>query len=443
MKPGMDGYESLKLKQLFAFFIPLGFSASLVTISHVIINSTLARSANPEFVISTYAIALSLLGIFERPGVVLRQTCSLLVKDRLSFRAMSEVSFYVVSCSVGLGFIVAYTPLGEWIFTHIAGVQTDHLAAVIHNFQIIIFVSIFSAIRCHYHGIIITNMRTKWLTIGMLIRLAAMYLLSLYYIQTDQVTSGMVGVIIFLTGMIIECIVSVTEGHSLVRKLPLKKEDHPVERKGQVFQFFRPLLFSSFIAVVIGPAINTMLGKTNDIELAIASFAIAASLMQLVTSFFSYMHQIILQFYRRNPGVVHRFLLQMGFIPCFLTGVLCYTSLGPWFMERVMGVNENLMMASLHSLRVFMLFTLIYPWLDSCNGILMLRGQNRFMIWTQGVNAGVTLLILILCISLTPGWNGMIGALAQSLGLVCEMGFVLYILKATAKSTPLSNMEVS
>ncbi|UUZ93867.1 hypothetical protein LJK87_04030 [Paenibacillus sp. P25] len=42
-------------RRLLAFFIPLGISASLVTISHVIINSTLARSAHPEIIIASYA----------------------------------------------------------------------------------------------------------------------------------------------------------------------------------------------------------------------------------------------------------------------------------------------------------------------------------------------------------------------------------------------------
>ncbi|SCW59301.1 hypothetical protein SAMN04487970_101857 [Paenibacillus tianmuensis] len=38
----------ITFRQLLAFFVPLGMSASLVTISHVIINSTLARAAPPK-----------------------------------------------------------------------------------------------------------------------------------------------------------------------------------------------------------------------------------------------------------------------------------------------------------------------------------------------------------------------------------------------------------
>jgi len=420
----------LTMRQLFAFFIPLGLSASLVTISHVIINSTLARSASPETIIASYAIGLSMLGIIERPAILLRQTCSALVRDRTSFKAMTNVAVCLLIGMFAAGLMISYSPAGELLFLRLFGVDDSMLQSIIDVYRVLMFVSIFSGIRCLYHGIIISNMRTKWLTIGMIVRLAAMYVVSLYYIHTGNVTSGQVGAVIFLVGMAIEAAVSYIEGSRLARSLPLKKEGHEIEKTGQIFQFYRPLLLSSLIAVIVGPAINAMLGKTSDIELAIASFAIAASLTQLVTSFFSYMHQIVLNFYRKDSALAVRFVLLCGFIPTLLIGILAYTGVGPWFMEHVMGVNERLMEASLHTLRVFMFLALIFPWLDFCNGIVMLRGQTKIMLFSQSANVALTLTALILCVLNAPGWNGMIGALAQSLGLAAELAVVAFAIRA-------------
>ncbi|NEW08745.1 multi antimicrobial extrusion protein MatE [Paenibacillus sp. SYP-B3998] len=423
----------LTWKQLLFFFLPLGLSATLVTLSHVIINSTLARAANPEVVIATYALPLSLLGLTEKPVVLLRQTCSALVRDRISFRAMGAVSSYVFACIILIGLILCYTPVGEWVFLYFFGVERELLAATISVYRILMYVSIFSGLRCLFHGIIIFNMRTKWLTIGMCIRLAAMYLLSLYFITTNNVSSGRVGAIIFLVGMIIEAAVAIWEGTSLLRKaIPEKAKEHPIETKQQIFNFYKPLLYSSIIAVIIGPAINAMLGKTTHIHLAIASFAIAGSLTQLVMSFFSYIHQIVLNFYRKDSSMVFRFSLLLSFIPGTLIGILGYTSLGPLFMTHVMGVNAELMRASLSTLRIFMIMTLVFPWLDYMNGIIMLRGQTKVMVASQSANAIVTILTLVTTILLTPGWNGKIGALAQSVGMLAELLVVLYVLKRTA-----------
>jgi hypothetical protein len=422
--------------RLFAFFIPLGLSASLVTISHVIINSTLARAAEPETVIASYAIGLSMLGIIERPAVLLRQTCSALVRDRISFKAMSAVAACLLIGMFLTGLVISYSPAGRLLFRHLFGVGDAMVEAIIHVYRVLMFVSIFSGIRCLFHGIIISNMRTKWLTIGMAIRLAAMYALSLVFIKTGNVTSGQVGAIIFLVGMVIEAGLSYWEGARLVRTLPLKKEGHDIERSGQIFKFYRPLLLSSFIAVVIGPAINAMLGKTQDFELAIASFAIASSLTQLVQSFFSYMHQIALNFYRKDSALSVRFVTLCAFVPTILIGIVGYTPLGPLFMEHVMGVNERLMEASLHTLRVFMFMTLVFPWLDFCNGVIMLRGHTKVMMLSQSANVAVTLLSLFVCIAAAPAWNGAIGALAQSLGLAGEFAVVLIALRALRSPSP-------
>ncbi|WP_144931931.1 multi antimicrobial extrusion protein MatE [Paenibacillus sp. 32O-W] len=426
--------RQIRFSKLFAFFIPLGISASLVTISHVIINSTLARAAQPEAVIASYAIALSLLGITEKPAALLRQTCSALVRDRVSFRAMSAIALYVFASIFALGLIISYTDLGRLVFRYFFGVQENGLQETIDAYRILMFVSIFSGIRCLYHGIIIFNKRTTWLTIGMIIRLVGMYALAQYYIMTGKVNSGSVGAVIFLLGMVIEAAVSVWEGRKLLKKvIPEKVEGHPISTKRQIFQFYRPLLYYSLLAVVVGPAINAMLGKSSNMELAIASYAIAFSLAQLAQSFFSYIHQIVLNFYRTDRTQVIRFTLMLSFIPALLVGMLAYTPVGPWFMENQMGVNEELMQASLEALRVFMIMNLIFPWLDFFNGIVMLRGQTKIMVWSQGSNVGVTLIVLLICIIAAPGWNGTIGALAQSLGFLMELAVVLLVLRRVSK----------
>ncbi|KZE80578.1 multi antimicrobial extrusion protein MatE [Paenibacillus elgii] len=424
----------ITFRQLLAFFVPLGMSASLVTISHVIINSTLARAASPEIVIASYALPMSILGITERPAVLLRQTCSALVRDRLSFRALTAVSLYVLGAIFLIGAFISYTPVGPWVFLRLFGVDAAMVEPMVEVYRVLMFVSIFSGIRCMFHGIIIYNMRTKWLTIGMAIRLAGMYALSLYFIRTG-VTSGTVGAVIFLTGMVIEAAVSLWEGRALLKhEIPEKLPDHPIEKPSQVFRFYRPLLFSSVIAVISGPAINAFLGKTTDLKLAIASFAIAASLTNLVQSFFSYIHQIVLNFYRKDAASVVRFTLLLSLIPSLLIALLAYTPAGPWFMQHVMGVSERLMLASLSTLRVFMLMTLVFPWLDFGNGLLMLRSQTKVMVWSQAANVCVTLLVLVLCVARTPGWNGMIGALAQSLGVAAEAAVVWAVLRSALRA---------
>ncbi|WP_079910117.1 multi antimicrobial extrusion protein MatE [Paenibacillus sp. 32352] len=429
--------QRLSYRKLLAFFIPLGASASLVMISHIIINGTLARADHPELMIASYSIAMSLMDVIERPAVLLRQTCSALVRDRVSFRAMSHIAMYLLLCSFVIGLAISYTPLGDWVFLHGFGASSEQLPEIMSVFKLLIFVILFSGIRCLYHGIIIYNLRTKWLTIGMAIRLAGMFLAAAYFIAFDRVTSGAVGALIFLIGMAIECIISVIEGRSLLKhSIPEKLEGHPITSKRPIFRFYRPLMYSSFLAVIIDPSINAFLGQTWNMELAIASFAIALNLAHLMQSFFSYMHQIVLNFYHVSARQVFRFALLMSLLPAGLLSMLAYTSIGPWFMEHGLGLQAGspLMNESLRALRFFMIMNLVFPWLDYCHGIVMLRGQTRIMVWSQAFNVIVTLVTLYVLVKLVPGWSGSIGALAQSLGLTGEILIVLCILRMTNRT---------
>lgn len=419
----MDVDEQITFKTLLFFFIPLGLSASLVTISHVIINSTLARAENSEFIIASYAIAMSIFVFTERTAVLMRQTCSALVRDRQSFQQMYAVAIYVILFLFFVSSLVAYTPAGNWLISATFGIDADMAWQVKHIYQVLIFVTIFSAVRCLFHGIIISNRKTKWLTIGMVIRLAIMYGLSLYFISTGTIT-GRTGAVIFLAGMMVECLMSLWEGRKIVKTLP-GEIPGSIRKKKQIFSFYTPLVLSSFFTVMIGPSINIFLGKTESIELSIASYAVALSITQLVTSFFSYTHQIVLNFFQINADKVIKFSFVIGILPALMLGIFSYTDIGPFFMEHVMGLNERMVTATIQCTKIFMMFVVIFPFLDFFNGLLMLMNQTRFMIVSQTTNLLTTVVVLLLTISYFTHWNGRIGALAQSVGMLFELGVIV------------------
>ncbi len=422
------------------FFVPLGLSASLVTFSHMIINGTLTRGNNAEIIIASYVVAMSLFGITERLGVLLRNACSALVRDKVSFHAMSTVSAYVVLGLMLAAASIAFTPIGKWIFSTFFGADQSMISEIISVYQVLIFVTFFSAIRCLFQGVIILNRQTKWLTIGMIIRLVVMYLLSLYFIETGNINAR-TGAIIFLSGMMVESLISFLEGRVLVKKMVDKDPTHSIRTKKQIFQFYHPLILSSLIIVMVGPVINSFLGKTNEIELAIASYAIALSITQLFLSFFTYTHQIVLTFHKDHPQKVQQFTFMIGFIPTLILAVFCFSPIGPFFIEHVLGANDRLVTSSLDCLYVFMLMTLAFPFIDYCNGLLMVKKQTKIMVYSQSTNLIFTFLVLLIISTVFPHWNGRIGAIAQSVGMLSELGILAFILFSRGKKNQLRHTE--
>lgn len=407
-------------KELAFFFLPLGLTSILVTLSHLIINSTLARSANPETVIASYAVAISLYAVLERPAIILRQTCSAMVKDRISFHAMTRLAVIVIGMIMLLSTVIAYTPVGLWILKHLFGVSDRLFDATIQVYRILMFVVIFSGTRVIFHGILISHKRTKWLTIGMFIRLAGMALTA-GWIIAHGVKTGRAGAVIFLVGMAIECLVSLWEGGKLSRKYPENLTDHSVRSTGDVFRFYRPLLSASLVAAWIGPVINALLGGTKDAELAIASYSIAMTVSLIFISFSTFTHQIVLNYYQDQSQAVRKFQTFMSLLPAILLSLIAFTPLGGWVLGEVIGVGGDLRHYSLLAIRGMVLYAFLFPWIDYCNGLLMLKQQTKVMTYSQIMNLFVTFISLYTLSELLPFANGLLGSLALSLGAGSEL----------------------
>jgi len=413
---------------LLRFFVPLGLAACLVSITHAIISSTLAGADDPELAIAAYALGMSLLGLTERPAVLMRQTCSALVKDKRSFRAISGVTWIVIGATVSFGCVICFTPVGGGLFRYVYGADAALVPDIIAVYRWLMWVSVFSVLRCLYHGVIITQMRTKWVTIAMVVRLFVMLGLSQYFIRTNGVSGGEIGAVIFLAGMMIEAAVCYAEGRTLTRKLPERDPAHNVTTKRHVFTFYRPLLLSSLIVVLVVPVLNALLGKTVDVELSIASFAVAQSLFFVIMSVFTYIHQIVLNFYRTSPGLVFRFQWIVCLLPAAIMAALSWTPVGPFVLHDVMGVSGRLADAALAVMQAFVPLALLLTWVDFGNGFLMLFRRTNVFMWSQTANAALSIALLFLLVALAPHWNGVIGPIAITAGSAAELGVVAFAL---------------
>lgn len=272
----------------------------------------------------------------------------------------------------------------------------------------------------------------------MMVRLAFMSFIAWIVLANDWVNHGYVGAYIFLAGMAVEALVSSLEGRIIVKELPPKKEKHPIFQQSQIFRFYNPLLIASLIAVSIPPTINAVLGWSTKAEIAIASFAVAISVVHLLNSITSYIHQIVINFYKKDKNQVLRFTIIVSLLPSILLTVLAYTTVGTWGLENIIGVSDELLNQSILTLRFFVIFTLCFPWVDFCNGILMIRSQTKVMSFSQIGNVIATVAALLILIYTVPNGGGFIGALAQSIGFLMELIILLYFLHIRGKNNAIS-----
>ncbi|MCJ7839778.1 multi antimicrobial extrusion protein MatE [Lederbergia sp. NSJ-179] len=416
----------------------MALSSSLTSLTHIIINGTLSRGENATFVIACYAVAFSLFGIIERPIISLRQTSSALVKNPHSFKTITILFLQVTGIIVFISLLISYTRVGDWLFVHFFNASEDMVYTISQTFKVITLVVIFSGIRGIYQGFMINQLETKWITIGVVLRLLAMLFVAYVFIQTDRVTS-MVGALIFLIGMIIEMVISVWRGQRLLWKQKNNKE--PSVGKKEMQQFYTPLVFFFVIQTLLIPVVYAFLAKTNNIEAGIASFALAYSICQLLLSFFMFTHQIVLQFYDENKEKVIHFIVIISLIPALLLGILCVTKAGPWFMDVIMGADPSLSKMTIMVLTFFLFRALLFPWVDFLNGYLMLKKRTKKMLMGQIANFVTVFLCLIVFVAFFPEWNGIIGAASISIGELTGLGVVLFNVVRVSKEPTSSALK--
>ncbi|WP_035711630.1 hypothetical protein [Salibacterium aidingense] len=404
--------SGITYKTLAAFFIPLGISSSLTSITHIIINGTLSRGDNAAFIVACYAVAFSMFGIVEKPMIVFRQTSSALVRGRSTFKPLFLVFVYVTIIMMSVSMVISFTPAGRWMFVHLFNADENMVRTISLTFFVITFVIIFSGIRGIYQGIIIQHLQTKWLTIGVIVRVAGMFLVSYWFIATDHITS-MAGAAIFLTGMFIECVISVWKGHAILKNT---EDSSEVLYKKDIMPFYIPLVVYFLFQTMLQPLIYIFLSQSRDMEISIASFALAFTISQLMLSFFMYTHQIVLQFHQRDRSKVWKFTMFLSMAPTLLLLFISFTPAGLWFMKVIMGAEPGLAEPTLVVLQFFILKVLVFPWVDFFNGFIMLERRTPRMMVSQTVNLVVVTLVLALLVNAFPGWNGASGAIAASIG---------------------------
>lgn len=418
--------KELSYKQLSFFFIPLGISASLTSFTHIIINGTLSRGEDAAFIIACYAVAMALFGIIERPILVFRQVSSALVTDRYSFKLVHTFFIYILLFIMAICVALGYTPIGKWVYMTFFNATSDMIGEINVAFRIVTFVAIFSGFRAVYQGIIINQLATNWITIGVVIRVIGMFLTAYVIVALDIITSA-AGSFIFLIGMAIEAFVSMYKGKGILKKTLPNKEGTRRLRKIEVSRFYFPLAYYFILQALLVPVIYVLLAKSEDIEMGIASFALAFSITQLMLSFFMYTHQLVLQFYKDHKQTVITFLVFISIIPTLLLCILCYTPIGPVFMMKVMGADEALSIATLAVLKFFIIKTLVFPWVDFLNGFLMLTRQTNRMLFAQVGNLVVVTIFLFILIHVAPQLNGVNGSIAASLGELAGFMIVCFI----------------
>ncbi|MFA6560496.1 MAG: hypothetical protein WCV00_01145 [Verrucomicrobiia bacterium] len=430
---------------LWKFYAPLAASNAMMTLSHAIINGSLNRTSQPAQSVASYAVANSICVLAESPMVMLRQTGAALVRDRAGWGTYMRVALLAGFIDQLLCLAIAWTPLAYIVIHRWMGARDELFPAAVSVFQVLMFVSLFSALRSIFHSVLLVKQKTLWITLGMALRVVMMLALAALFSQTGWLDSGMRGGVIFLAGMAVEAISAFGSFrkwfHSLPQQQPRAEVSAPPLTFRRVATFYLPLVVAAITGAMTMSIINAGLSRIPDPQSVIATAAIGSVVTYLLMGPLFMIHQVSLFFsapltgahpHDRRDRTVGWFCVQTGVGATVIVGLLAWTPLGDWLLLHAFQAPATLLALIKDVLRVSMFLPLIAVWNEYRNGKLLAAGHSRMLTAAKLLNVAMLVLAVTTLVSTTPSLGARISPIASLCALAAEQ-IVLLIVCARLK----------
>jgi hypothetical protein len=442
---GIVGHEvnfvNSTTKEMARFYLPLAATSVLMMSSHSIVSSGLARTAEASAALAAFALAQSLAVMFEGPCYTMQRMCVALFKDQISYSSVKKAVLGIWAGLTSVMLLIAFTPVGTFVFTRLLGVPAHLYPGTIGAFRIFLLLPAASALRSFFQGIIVVNRRTGSLTVNMIVRLGLMLLLSNLLPRLPWLPGATVGALVLSMGIFTEGLMAYLAGRSLFAKLPATPAQGKPASVRDTLAFFLPIALASVAWTFARPILNAALARTANPEWALASYQVAWSFSFIFAAVAFNIHQLTIIFGQEKSqrDMALKFSLAVGLIGSAFLAIVVTTPLGNYALTRIIGVSPSLAREALKVIAILSVMPIISTVTEFCNGLLISTGQTRYLTVGKILNITVITIVSSLGTNIFPQAGGQLAAVAMIGGALTEAAFLTALSRAPYASETLSS----
>lgn len=434
--------KQVTLKEQVFFYLPLAATSFIIIITHTFFNAGLARLPNPEVMIAAFAVAKSLMHVFQSPVMMIRQTVTALIDHHKNFRKTLIFLSLVVGCVVFMLGMTAFSGLSRWLFTHVMGLEGQTLDEAVTMLKILFLFPLMVSVRDFFTGISIRFRTVPLITAASVVRVIYVMIFIALIDQMTALPGAILAGLMFIGGVAIEALVMVVGTRIFNWTIPRKlaeldrqaqrQEPRPLSYR-MIFGFYSPLIVTTVVYNTVMPIVNSGLARSSQPELALSVFAVAWGLGFVVLSPFNMLHQVPLKYIgtvgNGNARAVRLFMLLTAVASAAALALISFTGLGYYILRYWIGTSHEISLLAADVLKFmcvspFLLAAREYYW-----GILLKRRKTRFIWQGKTISLLVLLLVLLLTLSYTPANAAIIGVVCIISGEAAESLFLLWIFR--------------
>lgn len=355
----------LSLRQLLRLYLPLAASDLLLGASETAVNAGIARLAQPDLSLAAYGAVMATALLVESPVIMLLHAANALATDPVAFGRLRRFTLILAGLLTGLHALLAFSPLFEWYFGRVLGLEPEVLALARPAFAIMLPWTGTIAWRRLHQGLLIRHGHTGVVGRGTVIRLlavAAGIVLAGVVAGAPGAVAGGAGL---AAGVTAECLyIGWVAGHWLRQAgwAPAPGANPRLaagDGRGapsppswrQLLAFYTPLAMTSVTTFAARPVLTGLLARAADATVALAAWPVTWSTLLLFMLPMRTLEQITIP----HAGTaaeedVRRFARLAGVAGGVLLAVLAATSLLGRYLEFAIGVTGTVQSAALAGL---------------------------------------------------------------------------------------------
>ncbi len=261
----MPNTKNLTYKTILVFWLPLFLTWLLMSVEGPFVSAIIARMAEPKFNLAAYGVAFSFALIVESPIIMLMSLSTALAKDYHSFKKLRSFAYFLNGTITLFMLVVLIPPVFDFITIDLIALPTEVGRITYLAFFALLPWPAAIGYRRFYHGILIRNNLTRFVTYGTVIRLVTMLstaFLLFFFVNLD---GAVIGSIAISLGVVLESIASkffVKSTLLIIKNETEKQKGKELTYRG-ILKFYYPLAMTSILSLGVHPFVTFFIGQSR------------------------------------------------------------------------------------------------------------------------------------------------------------------------------------
>ena len=415
----MPNTKNLTYKTILIFWFPLALTWLLMSVEGPFLASVIARMSEPKFNLAAYGVAFSFALIVEAPVIMLMSASTALVKDYHSFKKLKNFTYFLNGIITLFMFVLLIPQIFEFIALDLIG-----LPARVEEITYWAFVALLpwpAAIgyRRFYHGILIRNNLTRFVTFGTVVRLFTMLITAFLLFFFANLDGAVIASIALSVGVTVEAVATKLFAVKILAKIKNASNSETQEKLSylEIIQFYYPLAITSILSLGIHPIVTFLIGQSRMSLESLAVLPVINALVFIFRAVGLSFHEAFIALLGQN-GEGYKPLRNFGIMAGSLSSILLIgittTPLATIWFHSLSGLSIELTQLSILPAIIMSLFPAL-TFLISVQRAVLVYTRNTSPLTTATI---IEVVVILIVLFIGINFFDLIGVLAATIAYI-------------------------